>query len=248
MYKVGIIDDEESACAELERMVSDYGKEKGVKFSVSGFIGADDTSLDNIVANDIVFLDIEMPGMNGMELAKKIRGSGSDVILIFCTNLQQFALNGYEVDALGFIVKPMSRHSFDFFMDKAIKKLSRKEKVRGGGNIHIKTVGSHRCVGVNDIGFVEVRRHKLFYHIYGGGAPSEVIQTRGSMQEAENELAPFGFVRCSIGYLVNLGYVSAIKGNEIYLPETVLFVSRNYKKRFTEAFMRSIATGEADNK
>ena len=109
-------------------------------------------------------------------------------------------------------------------------------------------MGGHGGVGVNDIGFVEGRGGKMISDISGNGAPAEVIQTRGSMQKAENELAPFGFVRCSIGYLVNLGYVSAIKGNEIYLPETVLFVSRNYKKRFTEAFMRSIATGEADNK
>ena len=79
---------------------------------------------------DVIFLDIDIPGMSGMDIAHKIRETRPDVIIIFCTNLQQFALNGYEVDAFGFIVKPIKEYSFDFFMDKAIKKLARMR--RGG--------------------------------------------------------------------------------------------------------------------
>ena len=61
------------------------------------------------------------------------------------------------------------------------------------------------------------------------------------MQETEAQLAPFGFVRSSISYLVNLAYITEIRGNEVYLPEMVLFMSRNYKKPFIEAFMRSVS-------
>lgn len=101
---------------------------------------------------------------------------------------------------------------------------------------------------MRDIGYVEVGRHKLFYHIYKNGAPAEVIQSRGSMQEAEALLSSFGFVRSSISYLVNLAYVTEIQGKEVYLPEAVLFMSRNYKKSFIEAFMKSIAEDGADVK
>ncbi len=64
-----------------------------------------------------------MPQMSGMELAEKIRETDQDVILIFCTNLQQFALNGYSVGALGFIVKPIQWYSFHMYLTRALKAL-----------------------------------------------------------------------------------------------------------------------------
>lgn len=247
MYKVSIVDDEQSARDGLAGLLSAYGEERGLSFSVRQYAGAEEYLAAHDGDSDIVFLDIDMPGVNGMDLAKEIRRKRPDVILIFCTNLEQFALNGYEVDAFGYLVKPVGKYSFDFYIDKALKRLDHYEKVGGGGRkICIKTIGEYRCVSARDIGYVEVKLHKLFYHVYKNGVPDEVIQTRGSMQEAERQLAPFGFVKSSISYLVNLGYVTAIKGNAVYLSDDVIFVSRNYKKSFVDAFMRSIAAGETD--
>ena len=243
MYKVSIVDDEKSACDELGKLLSDYGTEHGVEFSVNQFIGADTYMAAHDDDSDIIFLDIDMPGINGMDLAKEIRKTRPNVILIFCTNLEQFALNGYEVEACGYIVKPIRKYSFDFYVEKSLKRLWRDRKMDGGGGgkIYIKAIEGRRCVCVRDIGYVEVGRHKLFYHTYKNGIADEVIQARGSMQETESLLAPFGFIRSSISYLVNIAYITEIRGNEVYLPETVLFMSRNYKKPFIEAFMRSVA-------
>lgn len=242
MYKVSIVDDEKSACDELGRMLAEYGKEHGAAFSVKAYPGAEAYLAARDADSDIIFLDIDMPGLNGMELAKEIRKTRPDVILIFCTNLEQFALNGYEVEASGYIVKPIRKYSFDFYMDKSIKRLQRSKKAEGEGGckIYIKAIEGRRCICVNDIGYVEVGRHKLSYHTYKNGVPDEVIQARGSMQETEALLAPFGFIRSSISYLVNLAYVKEIRGKEVYLPGIVLFMSRNYKKPFIDAFMRSV--------
>lgn len=243
MYKVSVVDDEQAVCDRLEGLINAYGIAHGAEFEVRKFTDANAYLAAHDEESDVIFLDIDIPGMSGMDIAHKIRETRPDVIIIFCTNLQQFALNGYEVDAFGFIVKPIKEYSFDFFMDKAIKKLARMR--RGGGSLYIKTVGGREMVNVRDISYVEVRRHNLFYHINKrDGSPEEVIQTRGSMQDAENQLGPFGFARCSISYLINLAHVTSIKGNDVYLAQTILPASRNHKKAFTEAFMHSLALGE----
>ena len=245
MYRISIVDDEGAACVRLESMITDYGQKNGYEYELSRYGSAEEYLAAGDDDSDIIFLDIDMPGVSGLDLAKKIRETRDDVILIFCTNLQQFALNGYEVEALGFIVKPVGQYSFDLFMNKAMRRLSNSSIVAGAGSIHLKTVGSRLLVNVKDIGYVEVRRHKLYYHIYKkDGSAEEVIQVRGSMQEAESKLAQYGFARCSIGYLVNLSHITSIKGSEVYLPQTILSVSRNYRKPFMEAFMRRLASGE----
>ena len=243
MYKVSIVDDESAACDAIEKQLLEYGSEHDVEFSAERYLGAEAYMAAHDEDSDIIFLDIDMPGINGMDLAREIRKTRPNVILIFCTNLEQFALNGYEVEACGYIIKPIRKYSFDFYMDKSLKWLWRKRKTDGDGEfkIYVKAVDGRRKVCVRDICYVEVGRHKLFYHVYKNGAPAEVIQARGSMQETEAQLAPFGFVRSSISYLVNLAYITEIRGNEVYLPEMVLFMSRNYKKPFIEAFMRSVS-------
>lgn len=240
MYKISVVDDEKSACEEIGKLLSDYGTKHGICFDVNHYIGPDEYAAAHDEESDIIFLDIDMPETNGIELAKKIRKARPNVVLIFCTNLEQFAVNGYEVDACGYIVKPIRKCLFYFYLEKAFRLLERNKKW-DETKIYIKTNEGRRSVCVRNIGYVEVAGHKLYYHIYKGGLPDGIIQSRGSMQEIEALLAPLRFVRSSISYLINLSYVMGIRGYEVYLPDIVLFMSRNYKKSFVEAFMQSIA-------
>ena len=243
MYKICVVDDEPDVCDRIGDLLKKYGETFAAEFEVQKFNSAAAYLAADDADSDIIFLDIDMPETNGMELARKIRGRRPDVIIIFCTNLQQFAINGYEVAAFGFIVKPVQWYSFVFYMDKAVQRLS---KVRGGGPYLIKTAGGQRLVRIRDICYIEVRRHNLFYHICAGEEKKiEILQTRGNMQDAEKRLSPHNFIRCSISYLVNLAHVSYINGNDVYLEQAILPVSRNHKKAFTEAFMSFLAKGEA---
>lgn len=112
MIRIGIVDDEKQERDQLKQALARFGAENGTELNVQEFdcaavyLAAQDRDFD------ILYLDIDMPQMSGMELAEKIRETDQDVILIFCTNLQQFALNGYSVGALGFIVKPIQWYSF----------------------------------------------------------------------------------------------------------------------------------------
>lgn len=116
MIRIGIVDDEKQERDQLKQALARFGAENGTELNVQEFdcaavyLAAQDRDFD------ILYLDIDMPQMSGMELAEKIWETDQDVILIFCTNLQQFALNGYSVGALGFIVKPIQWYSFHIWL------------------------------------------------------------------------------------------------------------------------------------
>lgn len=116
MIRIGIVDDEKQERDQLKQALARFGAENGTELNVQEFdcaavyLAAQDRDFD------ILYLDIDMPQMSGMKLAEKIRETDQDVILIFCTNLQQFALNGYSVGALGFIVKPIQWYSFHIWL------------------------------------------------------------------------------------------------------------------------------------
>lgn len=116
MIRIGIVDDEKQERDQLKQALARFGAENGTELNVQEF----DCAAVHLAAQDrdfdILYLDIDMPQMSGMELAEKIRETDQDVILIFCTNLQQFALNGYSVGALGFIVKPIQWYSFHIWL------------------------------------------------------------------------------------------------------------------------------------
>ena len=179
------------------------------------------------------------------ELAEKIRETDQDVILIFCTNLQQFALNGYSVGALGFIVKPIQWYSFHMYLTRALKALQKRagQKVTPP-HIVVKDGTVTRLLDAAKIAYVEVRQHDLLYNLCSGDGKAEIIKNRGSMQEIAAQLTPYGFVRCSASYLVNLRCITAVSRMNVYIGGAALPIGRTYKDAFTEAFSRYMAKKE----
>lgn len=244
--KIGIVDDEQEARArlreELERFASEYHRE----FEVCEFDSAAACLSARAGPCDILYLDIDMPQMTGMELAEKIRETDAEIILIFCTNLEQFALNGYSVSALGFMVKPVQWYSFRMYLDRALKILDRKAYRAEHAELRriaVKDGPVSRFLDTADIKFVEVRQHYLLYHVAQGAAAdqSAVIKTRGSMQEAADLLSPYGFVRCSSSFLVNLSRITAVSRMEISVGSEVVPIGRTYKDSFTKEFSKFLA-------
>ena len=106
---------------------------------------------------DIVFLDIEMPMLDGMSAAEKLRETDPYVIIVFVTNMKQYAIRGYSVGALDFIVKPVSYAALSSLMNKARKLISS----RGGSEITVGSGSAVRRVPLSRILYVEVSRHRL---------------------------------------------------------------------------------------
>jgi DNA-binding LytR/AlgR family response regulator len=175
---------------------------------------------------DIVLMDIELPGINGMETAKALRRLDSFVLLVFVTNMVQYAVSGYEVDALNYILKPVNRFDFALKMNKAIsrtaKRTEKSVQIRAGKDLYMLPVAAIR--------YLEVDGHYIVYHTTEGDY-SEYI----TLKEAEKKLNKPYFVRCNRCYLVNLKYVSAVRDDVVQVGRDELLISRPQKKAFLNA-------------
>lgn len=116
------VEDSDKEFALLERGPESYEKEKGGAISLTRFTNVEDFLTACRGGSDVIFLDIQLSGMNGMSGAELLREANRTVALVFVTNLAQYAVNGYAVDALDYIVKPLSVKKLFFVMDRAIER------------------------------------------------------------------------------------------------------------------------------
>lgn len=247
MARIGIVDDEHVARDQIQAAIERYGSENNIEFHVDSFTCAGSYLANRKHDYDILFLDIDMPGMSGMELAQAIRLTDKRIVLIFCTNLQQFAVNGYEVSALGFLVKPVEWYPFCLYLQRALQSVALRESLHAkeGKKILVKDGSTTRMVDVSNLVYVEVRKHKLLYLVDDRASGNEAtFQSHGSMRGVAAELAPYGFARCAASYLVNLSRVTAVNSMNVHLGERVVPIGRAFKDDFRRDLSRYLATRE----
>ena len=227
MPHIAIVEDEGAAADALCAFIARYAAEKNLDLTVERFSSAMEFELSHR-RFDLVFMDIQMPGINGMEAAQLMRTYDQETPLVFVTNLAQYAVRGYEVDALDFIVKPVSYFDFRMRMDKAMRKVHRSARASVAINTRD---GGLRVVPTADIEYVEVNRHDVTYHLLGGQDP---VVTYGSLKAFENEVAGGPFVRISNSCLVNMNHIYAVRGGELRTYSgAVLRLSRSRKHEAT---------------
>ena len=182
---------------------------------------------------DIILLDVEMPFLNGMTAAEMIRRQDPEVILIFITNMPQYAIRGYAVDALDYVLKPVNYFAFSQRLERAIRRLGRREAVY----LTIPVKGGTMKVAADDVYYVESLGHQLIYHTRTGNYAA----TAGTIQQMENDLAPLHFFRCHKGYLVNLNHVDGIRDGCALVGDAQLPISRAKKAALLESLTAYIS-------
>ena len=178
---------------------------------------------------DAVFLDIDMPVMNGLETAKKIRELGSDMNILFVTNYASLAIDCYGGDALDFVVKPVKYEDVSRAIEKVIAKVQNET---GEDKIVIRVKNGYRTVKVNSIKYIEVNTHDVFYY-----TSNETYRTREVLKDIEKNLNNPSFVKCSSSYLINLDYVDAIDKDDVRIDGKRIKIARTRKKEFLKAFL-----------
>ena len=172
-------------------------------------------------------MDIDMPGMDGLSTAEQLRRSYPDAILIFTTRLSQCAIRGYEVDAIGFLVKPVTLPGLTVKLNKAFKRVEYRQS-----KICLKTKDSILFLEKNEIYYAEGSNHHVIYHTAQGEFP-----VRSSLQEAEEQLGA-EFSRSSHSYIANLGFVTMVGKNDVTVHGEAIPLSRAMRRDFLNAVNR----------
>lgn len=231
MISVAIVEDEQNAADRLRFFFERFEKEHDEAFQLTHFVSAELFLSAKQGIYDIVLMDIELPGLNGMKASRYMRKHGDRTALIFVTNMAQYAVKGYEVDALDFIVKPVVWPSFELKLQKALRHVRMSES----RSVSVSTKNGMRKLPLSAIYYVEVSGHHLLYHM-----DEEIVDVCGSLSELEKKTADLGFARCNSCYLVNLKYVSEVRGNDVRVGPDILKISRTKKKMFMEQLTRII--------
>ena len=222
MFKVLIVEDTPAEAQVLQDFLGRYAAEKGLELNVE-VLGSALEFIDTRRAADLVLMDIDMPGINGMEAAQVMRGYDEQTPLIFVTNLAQYAVRGYSVDALDFVVKPVEHHDFAMRLDRAVRIMTRNVR----STMALPTEDGIAVVSHSDLLFVDMLKHDVCYHLADG----RVLRERGTMRATAEKLGKDEFVRVSSGCLVNMGRVTRIGAESVTVADgTELFFSRSQKR------------------
>lgn len=178
---------------------------------------------------DILFLDIKMKKMTGLELAKLIREKNDRMLIIFVTGFFDYVLNGYELQAFHYLVKPVKPSSYFLCLDRASKLIMQKQK-------ETFIFMSHKQINrlrYDDILFFEIHSHYIELH-----STTDVYTFKSKLEKIEQELQDERFFRCHRSYIVNLYYVSSIKKNELALDNgAIIPISSKRLDDMNDAFI-----------
>ncbi len=224
--RIAIIEDDSMYREELRRFLHRFEQENGYSFRITEYEDGDAVVEQYTADYDILLMDIELPLLSGMDAAEEIRRRDADVVIIFITNSPNYAIQGYRVGALDYLVKPIPYSSFSDSMRRA---MAQRDDSRDRYLV-LNVRGGRQRIRIRGIRYVEVRDHDLTYHTVDGD-----IQVRGTFREAKEALSQSGFFHCNKGILVNLAYVDSIDGQDIHLGQDTLRLGNTKKRAFMDA-------------
>lgn len=223
MRNIAIVEDEDLAAQALIDHIKQYEAQTGQSFQIFRFANGADFLQDYRAVYAVVFLDVQMPRMNGLETALQLRRCDKNVSIIFITNLVQYALKGYEVDAVSYLIKPVSYYDFSMKFKKALDIYLLNED----RSFTVNTPGGLCRISTDKLMYVEIMNHRLFYHLI-----DDVIEMTGVLSGVEQQLSRFGFLRCNKCYLVNPKFIVKVKGSTVQVGNNLLQISRPRRAAF----------------
>lgn len=207
MITIGICDDEAGMLAELAEKINNFFLRERVNIKMVLFSGGRELLLYNKHL-DVIFLDIQMDGPDGMETAKSLRNQGYKGFLIFVTVLEELVFDAFSVEAYDYLVKPLEESRFELVMKRLKKSLRHVEE----SNLLIQKGHESTIIPFDDIIYCEVINRKIYLHITGG----KIIDYYDRLEKLEQKLDN-RFFKCHRSYLINLKYVRSLKNGQVCL-------------------------------
>jgi DNA-binding LytR/AlgR family response regulator len=167
-------------------------------------------------------MDIELPNLNGMDIATKLREKDTRVALIFVTNMVQYAIRGYSVDAIDYVLKPIQYNRFYSLMMKVSRVISLNQEKE----LVLKTSSGVKKVSLSALLYIQITDHLLIYK-----TDSEEYEVWGSLANAEKELPGELFCRCNNSTIINLKQVTSFDKECVYLTKKKIAVTVSRSRR-----------------
>lgn len=226
MIKIAIVEDNAEERKLIKSYVERYDKEQNVSCAVDLYTDGDEIVEGAGAGYDLIIMDIELPLLNGMDAAEQIRTMDRDVTIIFTTHNPNYAIRGYKVQALDYLLKPVSYNAFEEVMGRALRQRAESSKKF----IRVRIRNGTVKLDASKIRYVDVLDHYICYHTEEGD-----VKAKASMRDAVQALEGEPFFQCNKAFLVNLAYVDGISGNDLMIGSERIPVSRARKKAFMEA-------------
>ena len=226
MIRIAMVEDEAAVREQLQGYIQRYTRQYGTEFAVTEFSDGVEILDAYRPVYDIVLLDVEMKHLDGMETAQRIRELDRDVVLLFITNMAQYAIKGYAVGALDYLLKPVPYFAFSQQLQKAEEKLRRRAR----HYLAVPVEGGLRRLDTAQIYYMESEGHRVHFYTEEGE-----FSAPGALKTFEEKLADLPFARCNSGYLVNLAQVKSVQQGLAQVGPYELQVSRPKRKSFLAA-------------
>ena len=226
MIKIAIVEDEVLYADQLQEYLKKYEEEYRETFEISVFQDGDQIVHHYKAEYDVILMDVEMRFMDGMSAAEEIRKMDTEVVIIFITDMPQYAVRGYEVDALDYVLKPITYFAFAQRLNRAIERIKKRTK----RVISVNIKGSQIRMPIESVYYIESQGHTLIFHGVNGE-----VEAPGTMKEIQEKLRDEHFFRGNKGYLINLAHVDRVVEGCAVVAGEELALSRDRRKEFMEA-------------
>ena len=226
MICIAIVEDELTYTRQLTEYLRRYESESGESVEISVFSDGDEIVEGYKARFDIILMDIQMRFMDGMTAAKNIRRADPEVVIIFITNMAQYAIQGYAVDALDYVLKPITYFAFTQRLDRAIARIKKRQT----RYITVAVKGGKQKLDVSKVFYIESEGHNLLFHTALG-----IYISSGTLKEMDKMLEKMNFFRGNSGYIINLEHVDGVQDGCALVNGEKLVLSRPRRTAFMEA-------------
>lgn len=235
---IAIVEDQPEVRQCLAEYIDRYFAGEKQRYRITMFSDGDEI-LENYRADyDLILMDIQMARMDGLLTSKRIRKLDEDVNLVFVTNLANYAIKGYSVRAMDFLLKPVNYN----MLQRILKRVENLQARRAKKYITLPTEQGMTRIEADRLRYVSTfgrDGHLLVYHMEDGD-----YSYRQTMKSAEADLQPHGFYRCNSCYLVNLSFVRTVSRDSVLLTSgEELGISRARYKGFMESLTEYLGGG-----
>lgn len=236
MYKIAICDDDSLQVSHLETQISKYLDEINVHYEIDGYykgnrlVKAMRTQADNY---QLIFLDIEMEDINGIETAKLLRNLDKSFVLIYVTSYEQYALESFEVSPFRYLIKPVSTEKLRDVLSDVLVELTAKQKFLfyQVGMEHFQVILDNIVCLYSEFG------RKIHLELVSGSDTSFY----GRISAIEKELPPTHFVKVNSGTMINLNHIASFNRNDVTMINgNCIAISRSRKKAVRTAYSHFI--------